>query len=69
MEKYICNKDCKVGYFKKEIKKGEEFPVLRNIMGECVLIVKDEGKPNIIADAKELRKYGFLLGTPVLGGL
>ena len=38
-------------------------------MNECVLIVKEERKPNIIAKETELRKYGILLGTPALGGV
>ena len=37
MEKFLCKQDCKLGYFKDEVKKGQEFPVLRNIRNECVL--------------------------------
>lgn len=69
MEKFICTQDCNVGYFGKEIKEGQKFPVLRNIMNECVLIVKEERKANIIAEEKELKKYGVLCGVPALGGV
>ena len=69
MEKFVCKNDGRVGSFKEEIKKGQEFPVLRNIRGECVLIVKDDHKPNIIASEKELRNFGTLSGTLVLGGV
>lgn len=69
MEKFVCTKDGKVGYFKDEIKQGMEFSVLRNIRGECVLIVPDENTPNIIAAKKELRKLGTLSGVPALGGV
>lgn len=69
MEKFVCKKDAKVGYFKTEIKEGSEFPVLRNIRRECVLIVDDPHEPNIIASEKELLKVGVLEGTPALGGV
>ena len=69
MENFICKKDGQIGHFKDPIYKGQEFFVLRNIMNECVLIVKEERKPNIIAKETELRKYGILLGTPALGGV
>ncbi len=69
MEKFICKKDCRLGYFKNEVKKGEEFPVLRNIRNECVLIRAENNKANIICEAKELKRYGVLSGTPQLGGV
>lgn len=69
MEFFRCNKTGKVGHFKDEIKAGTEFPVLRNIRNECVLIVHEENKPNIIASERELRMIGSLSGKPVLGGV
>ena len=62
MEKFVCTKDCKVGHFQDEILKGQEFNVVRNIRSECVLIVKEEKKPNIIATEEELKKNGTLTG-------
>lgn len=47
---------------------GEEFSVLRTIMNDCVLVIKDESKPNIIVSENELRYYGELTGMPALGG-
>lgn len=64
MEKFVSNKNSK----KYGFNKGDEFTVLRNIMGECVLIVKEERKPNIIMSENMVRYYGELTGTPVLGG-
>ena len=69
MEKFLCKQDCKLGYFKDEVKKGQEFPVLRNIRNECVLIRAEHNIPNIITAASELKKYGKLSGTPQLGGV
>ena len=48
-------------------KKGEEFVVKRNIMGECVVIMEDENIPNLIWSERKLRSYGILTGTPQLG--
>ena len=69
MEKFVCTKDGKVGYFKEQVLAGQEFSVLRNIRYECVLIVPDERLPNIIASEKELRRLGTLTGTPAFGGI
>lgn len=67
MEKFYCKKNCKVG--RNELTEGESFDVLRTIMGECVLIVAEGNKPNIITNKKVLRRNGYLVGTPQLGGL
>lgn len=48
-------------------KKGDEFKVLRTIMGDCV-VVMPEGKPNLIFTERKLRSYGYLSGKPQLGG-
>lgn len=69
MENFVCTKTAKVGYFKDEIREGERFSVIRNIRNECVLIVEDDRKPNIIASERELRKFGNLTGAPALGGV
>ena len=69
MENFICTKTARVGHSRDEIKEGESFSVLRNIMNECVLIVEDDRKPNIIASERELRKFGNLTGAPALGGV
>ena len=69
MEKFICKTNCKLGQFKDDVKEGQEFPVLRNIQNECVLIRAENNKPNIICKERQLRKYGALTGTPVLGGI
>lgn len=64
IEKFISKKNSK----KYGFNKGDEFPVLRTIMGKCVLIVKDGKKPNIIMSENKVRYYGELIGTPALGG-
>ena len=64
MEKFVSNKNSK----KYGFKKGDEFSVLRTIMGECVLIVKDENKPNIIMNENKVRYYGELTGYYAIGG-
>lgn len=64
MEKFISKRNSK----KYGFKKNDEFDVLRTIMGECVLIIKDEHKPNIIMSESKMRYYGELTGTPTLGG-
>lgn len=69
MEKFICTKNGKVGYFKDEVRAGQEFPVVRNIENECVLIVAGDRSPNIIASEGELRRLGTLTGTPSFGGM
>lgn len=48
-------------------KKGDEFNVLRNIMGECIVIMTDEHKPNLIFSEKKLKSYGVLKGKPQMG--
>lgn len=64
MEKFISHKNSnKYGF-----NKGDVFNVLRTIMGECVLIVKDERKPNIIMSEENVRYYGELIGTPAMVG-
>lgn len=47
-------------------KKDDEFVVKRNIMGECVIIMKEEHTPNLIWSENKLRAYGILTGTPQL---
>jgi hypothetical protein len=64
MEKFVSKMNSK----KYGFNKGDEFVVLRTIMGECVLIVKDEYKPNIIMSENQVRYYGELTGVPVMGG-
>ena len=64
MEKFISKKNSK----KYGFKSGDEFTVLRTIMGECVMIVNDERKPNIIMSENKMRYYGELTGTPAIGG-
>lgn len=64
MEKFVSKRNSK----KYGFNKGDEFIVFRSIMGECVLIVKDERKPNIIMSENKVRYYGELNGTHALGG-
>lgn len=64
MEKFVSKKNSK----KYGFNNGDELFILRNIMGECVLIVKDKHTPNIIMSEKTVRYYGTLTGTPTLGG-
>ena len=64
MEKFISRMNSK----KYGFKKGDEFAVLRTIMGECVLVVNDDKKPNIIMSENKVRYYGELIGTPMVGG-
>lgn len=64
MERFISKRNSK----KYGFNKNDEFDILRNIMGECVLIVKDECRPNIIMSENKLRYYGELIGKPVMGG-
>lgn len=64
MEKIIIKRNSK----KYGFNKGDEFSVLRTIMGECVLIVKDERKPNIIMSENKARYYGELTGISAIGG-
>ena len=64
MEKFVSTKKSnKYGF-----DVGDEFPVLRSIMGECVLIVGNKKKPDIIMNENELRYYGELSGDPAIGG-
>lgn len=63
MEKFISKRNSK----KYGFNKGDEFNVLRTIMRDCVLIVNDEHKPNIIMSENKVRYYGELIGSPVLG--
>lgn len=51
---------------KYDFKVGDEFIVKRNIMNECVIIVNNENKPNIILSESELKYYGNLIGEPQL---
>ena len=64
MEKVEINKSSKEYGFVA----GKTYPVLRNIMDECVVIM-DENTPNAILSSKQLARYGFLEGTPELGGI
>lgn len=63
MEKLKINKDNE----KLNLKEGEEYSVLRNIMGECVIIRKNA--INLILSEKETRRLGALTGAPALGGV
>lgn len=47
-------------------KKGDEFVVKRNIMGECVIIMTDENVPNLIWSESKVKNYGILTGKPQL---
>lgn len=47
-------------------KKGDEFVVKRNIMGECIIIMTDKHTPNLIWSANKLKNYGILTGKPSL---
>ena len=47
-------------------KKGDAFSVLRNIMGDCVIITNKD-TPNIVLSEGKLNRYGVLSGTPQLG--
>lgn len=47
-------------------KKGDEFMVKRNIMGECVIIIPEERTPNLIWSETKVRNYGILTGEPQL---
>ena len=47
-------------------KKGEEFIVKRNIMGECVIIIPDNYTPNLIWSEEKLKNYGVITGEPQL---
>ena len=64
MEKVVSKRNSR----KYGFSKGDEFMVLRTIMGECVLVVEDEKKPNIIMSENKVRYYGELTGTPAVGG-
>lgn len=64
MEKFVSKRNSK----KYGFNKGDEFSVLRTIMGECVLIVRGREKPNIIMSENKARYYGELTGTPAIGG-
>lgn len=45
-------------------KAGDEFVVKRNIMNECVVIINDENRPNLILSEKRLKQYGTISGGP-----
>lgn len=47
-------------------KKGDEFVVKRNIMGERVIIMTDENIPNLIWSENKVKSYGILTGKPQL---
>ena len=47
-------------------KKGDEFVVKRNIMGECVIIMTDKNIPNLIWSENKVKSYGLLTGKPQL---
>lgn len=40
--------------------KGDVFTVLRNVMNECVIIMADEQKPNIVLRESVAKKYGTI---------
>ena len=50
---------------KREIKKGEEFVVKRDIYGTCV-VCTGENRMNWITTASVLKRYGNLTGEPKL---
>ena len=61
MEKVVMFKNSqKYGFVK-----GMKFDVVRNVMGECVVIVPNG--VNFIMSEKRLRSYGKLTGKPQLG--
>ena len=64
MENVKITKNSKVYGFRV----GDEFPVLRNIMGKCV-VVRGEFVPNNVLSERKLCSYGALTGSPVLGGI
>ena len=47
--------------------KGDEFPVLRDINGRCVIITSDN-EPNLVWSEDKARSYGSLSGEPQMGG-
>lgn len=51
---------------KYNFKKGDEFVVKRNIMGECVIIRTEPNEPNLIWKESKLRNYGILTGKAQL---
>lgn len=56
METLVMKKDY------KGLKKGNTYSVVRNIMGECVVIVEDEKTPNVILSEKQAKRIGVLSG-------
>ena len=62
MEKIVMFKNSPRHGFKK----GDAFPVLRDINGRCV-IIRDEGEPNLVWSEDKARIYGSLSGEPQLG--
>ncbi len=63
MEKVKINKSSKAYGFIA----GKTYPVLRNIMCKCVVIMGPD-TPNAVLTSKQLSHYGILTGTPELGG-
>ena len=61
METVIMMKNSK----KYGFEKGAKFNVLRNVMGDCVVIAPNGC--NIIMSEKRLRSYGKLTGKPQIG--
>lgn len=45
--------------------KGFTYPVLRNVNGECVVIINDGA--NVVMTAKRLMSYGTLVGVSQTG--
>lgn len=41
-------------------KKGDVFTVLRNVMNECVIIMADEQKPNVVLKESAAKRYGTI---------
>ncbi len=62
MEKVVMFKNSK----KYGFNKGDTFSVLRNVLGDCVVI--NPMGINFILSEKKLRSYGKLTGTPQAGG-
>ena len=47
--------------------KGDVFPVVRNIMCDCVII--RENLPNVVLSEAKARSYGILKGEPYIYGV
>ena len=50
---------------KYDFRVGDTYGVLRNVMGECVVIMGNV--PNVIMSERKLKSYGTLTGKPQMG--